>query len=78
MKVKGLSEISSWRNESNDYGQQIKTSILVPARGSSIGWRPRLMTPHEADVTSLNSSSLSCVDMLKKKKKKKKKTSILN
>jgi hypothetical protein len=36
------------------------------------------MTPHEADVTSLNSSSLSCVDMLKKKKKKKKKTSILN
>jgi hypothetical protein len=32
------------------------------------------MTPHEADVTSLNSSSLSCVDMLKKKKKKNKKT----
>jgi len=30
-------------------------------------------TPHEADVTSSNSLSPSCVDMSKKKKKKKKK-----
>jgi len=30
-------------------------------------------TPHEADVTSSNSLSPSCVDMKKKKKKKKKK-----